>query len=113
MQAFQNQLRGKVAPVDPALATVLTSQAQRIIDAAQAAAPAGSDSQTDQRITRLPGGNVCVIIHGQPGSVYLIEGTDDLTTWEAVGVAEEREPGCFLYEQATGSPCRYFRSVPR
>ncbi len=116
MQVFQNQVRAQVAPADPALAAVLTSRAQRIIDAAQAAAPpapADEGTQTDQRITCLPDGKMCVIIQGPPGSVYLIEGSENLRDWEAVGIAEEREPGRFQYEEATASPRRYYRSVPR
>jgi uncharacterized delta-60 repeat protein len=102
LQAFQNQLRAQVAPLDAALADTFIQAAQQAIDALSGGNtnPGGQPQGRFTSLTRQPGGRTQLQFSGEAGRRYIIEASANLIDWEMIGVAAGEADGSFAFEDA-------------
>ena len=111
LQAFQNQVRAQVAPLDAALAAMLIADAQDIIDALS---DVGAGAPTKVTTSLRPAnGHMHVKFSTPRKRIYIIETAADLIHWEKIGVAKDMGDGSFDFDDArplqTGA--RFYRVV--
>jgi hypothetical protein len=113
LQAFQNQVRAQVAPLDAALADTFIQAAQQAIDALSGGNtnPGGHAQGRFTSLTRQPGGRAQLHFSGEAGRRYIIEASTNLTDWEMIGVAAGEADGSFGFEDARSAmfPSRFYR----
>jgi hypothetical protein len=113
LQAFQNQVRAQVAPLDAALADTFILDAQRAIDALSGGNtnPGGHAQGQFTSLTRQPSGPIRLQFAGEPGRRYVIEASTNLNDWEMIGVAAGEADGSFAFEDARSAsfPSRFYR----
>jgi hypothetical protein len=113
LQAFQNQVRAQVAPLDAALADTFILDAQQAIDALSGGNtnPGGHAQGRFTSLTRQPSGPIRLQFSGEPGRRYIIEASANLSDWEMIGVAAGEADGSFAFEDARSAsfPSRFYR----
>jgi hypothetical protein len=107
LQAFQNQVRAQVAPLDQALADTFIQDAQNIIDAL------GGGSKANGKLTLVHTADGTVRLRGAatPGVLYIIETSTNLLNWENIGVATDNGTATFEFEDTNALPAsiRFYR----
>jgi hypothetical protein len=109
LQAFQNQVRAQVAPLNPALADSFIQAAQDIIDALGGGAKANGKI----RLVRAADGTMRLRGTAAPGVLYIIEASTNLLDWEKIGVVTDNGTAAFEFEDtnALSPSVRFYRVV--
>jgi hypothetical protein len=115
LQAFQNQVRAQVEPLDSALAQDLIQTAQAVIDTLNNGTP-GMTAVGNARFERLvckANGKVWMQLSAAPGKIQVVAASTNLMDWELIGVAVDRGDGSFEFEDSSAShfATRFYRIV--
>jgi len=113
LQAFQNQVRAQIAPLDPTLAATFIEVAQEIIDALSAPTTPGPVAARAQPSTQMAGGKFRLRFHDPHGRTYFVEASTNLLTWEIIGVARDVGQNHFDFEDVHAAQFRgrFYRVV--
>jgi hypothetical protein len=115
LQAFQNQLRARVMPLDPALAERFIQTAQEIVDQLIGATSSTSvgGAARFKALVRQANGKTRMQFEGAAAKLYIIEASADLVNWEKIGVATEKDMGTFEFEDTKSGTIstRFYRIV--
>jgi len=108
LQAFQNKVTAQISSLDPALAQSLIDEAQNIINAIMASAPAPKVKAASQG-----NGKIHLNFLGTHQQTYLIETSTNLADWQIIGVANDNGDGTFGFDDnvSTQIPGLYYRAV--
>ena len=109
LQAFQSQVRARVAPQNPVLANQLIQATQRIIDAL-----GGSERKMPGHFTHMEqreNGKVWMQLSASPAATHIIEASTNLVDWEMIGVATDCGGGTFECNDSDAAlrPTRFYR----
>jgi hypothetical protein len=96
LQAFQNQVRAQIMPLDPLVADMLINDAQDIIDALTAGG-APKDVKINNA-ARKANGKLHLNFSAPHGSAYIIEASTNLVDWQKIGVGKVRDDGTFEFD---------------
>jgi FIMAH domain len=111
LQAFQNQVNAQIAPLDPALAQILITDAQNIIDVLSGTAKNSKNSIP--LFVRVAHGRAYLGFSSVHQKTYSIESSSDLSHWTNAGPAQEVLEGAFEFNDvgATNANIRFYRVV--
>jgi hypothetical protein len=109
LQAFQNQVRAQVSPLDPLLAEHFIQATQQIIDSLIEGS--GRAHGKFSSFSRQADGKTRLQFEAAPGALYIIEASTNLVDWEKIGVATDN--GTFEFEDANAGlyRARYYRII--
>ena len=111
LQAFQNQINAQVEPLDPAIAQILITDAQNIIDVLNGQTPKANGKIP--LFVRQANGQAYLGFSGAHQQSYSVESSDDLVHWTRKGSAQEVLNGQFEFNDptTTNAQCRFYRVV--
>jgi len=99
LQAFQNQVRAQLEPLDSELAQTLIQRAQEIIDNLTSGST-GSPRALFTHCQRQGSGTFRLQFSTSSGKSPVIAASTNMTDWELIGVAVDRGDGTFEFEDA-------------
>ena len=111
LQAFQNEVRAQVAPLDSSLAHFLLQATDQLLGSLSLETTAGGTTFKLHSPVRQPDGKVRLKFTGQAPRVPLVQASTNLRDWTTLGIANDDGNGALWFEdsQAARLPTRFYR----
>jgi len=117
LQAFQNQVRAQLEPLDSEAAQTLIQTAQEVIDllgggTQNSIASEGPQLQIDN-LNHQSDGRLRMRFSTPSGKIYIVAASTNMLDWELIGVAVDQGDGTFEFEDrsSTRFPTRFYRII--